>query len=176
MQSVVPCFPGSSHENQMAIASGLFPGSQKAESCLRTAQSNTSSDCFEPIWSIYKRQAGGITALHSWPADSNIKAAYDQSDSYLGYRPDYFINGSLSLQSQLDMVLQWLGKSESLRPGLILVNYDGLRKIALKRYNQSEIRSELIEIDRSLDSFFLQLYRNDILGCVNIAIVSDQGE
>ncbi|KAK5969638.1 hypothetical protein GCK32_002167, partial [Trichostrongylus colubriformis] len=92
---------------------------------------------------------------------------------------DYFesSNGhTRSLKEQLDQVMQWLVMPSSARPGLILVSNDELVSTLQKDASDKAVINVVNQFDHTLDAFFSYLLVNDILGCVNIAIVSDQGD
>ncbi|KAK6046456.1 hypothetical protein COOONC_16039, partial [Cooperia oncophora] len=122
---------------------------------------------FLQIWLSYKRQTGGRVAVHSWPTTSSM----------VDDLPDYFVPSSgfsHPLEEQLDQVTQWLSLPSSTRPGLVVVSNDDLVRTLQKEGSGEAVANVLDRIDRTLDSFFSRLLQANILGCVNIAIVSDQ--
>ncbi|PIO64049.1 hypothetical protein TELCIR_14334, partial [Teladorsagia circumcincta] len=71
-------------------------------------------------------------------------------------------------------VIQWLDMPSSTRPGLILVSNDDIIRTLRIDTSDKTVAGALDKLDHTLDSFFSRLQSSDILGCVNIAIVSDQ--
>ncbi|KAL6741370.1 hypothetical protein Aduo_014631 [Ancylostoma duodenale] len=167
-KAVLPCFPSQNNTNKLAIATGLFPQAQNFDSDAISGLINASDfGTKQPIWLAYKQQISGITALHSWPLHP-----FEDAD-----HPDYYLprNSSVSLEEQLNMVMNWLKMDSSARPGLIMVSSEDVQE-AFRASADESVMSELLpKLDRALNSFFAQLYDEALLDCVNIAIVSDEG-
>ncbi|RCN44686.1 type I phosphodiesterase / nucleotide pyrophosphatase [Ancylostoma caninum] len=167
-KAVLLCFPSYNVTNKLAIATGLFPQAQYFDPDNAGAAFNGSDfRAKQPIWLAFKGQTNGITALHSWPLHP-----FENAD-----HPDYYIprNSSVSFEEQLNMALNWLKMDSTVRPGLIMVSCDEIQEAFRTNADESMMRELLSKLDRSLSSFFTQLYDEALLDCVNIAIVSDEG-
>ncbi|XGW04069.1 hypothetical protein V3C99_015313 [Haemonchus contortus] len=163
-ESVYPCFGAENYTNSMAIVTGLFPESQGSYQ----SSNDSRAPLMEPIWVAYQKQTGGRVAVHSWPAAPHLDYGH----------PDYIVPStdySHPLQDQLDQVVKWLDMPLPNRPGLILVSNDDLIRALGRDSSDSAVTNALNRLDHNLDLFFTQLHLADILGCLNIVIVSDQG-
>ncbi|VDM53166.1 unnamed protein product [Angiostrongylus costaricensis] len=121
----------------------------------------------DPIWNAYKRH-GGRTACLFWPG-----CAYNIS----GSKPDINIpyNKSLPFRKRFDMIVDWLLLPQPHRPGLITAYIDQPDSAGHYEVNDKDIESALSEVDDHLWYLIKRLRNENLLRCVNLAIVSDHG-
>ncbi|CAJ0592011.1 unnamed protein product [Cylicocyclus nassatus] len=166
--AVYSSIPESNFTNSIAIATGMYPRWQGwLEGSPRGNEANmTNADDIKPIWQRYSEQTKGIAALHSWPLGP-----------FQAYRPDYYVasNEATLLEDQLTAALRWLRMEATLRPGLVMIKSDEVRKILETAESAAVAQRLLSELNGVLVKFFAELFREGILECMNIVILSDEG-
>ncbi|KAK5982816.1 Ectonucleotide pyrophosphatase/phosphodiesterase C27A7.1 [Trichostrongylus colubriformis] len=117
----------------------------------------------DPIWNIYKRH-GGRTACIFWSGCAhNISGRPDISPPY---------NKGLPFRHRFDMILNWLLQPESTRPGLITAYLDQPDSAG---HYYADVSYQLTQLDNDLRYLIQRLDAEDLLPCINLVLVSDQG-
>ncbi|KAJ1357975.1 hypothetical protein KIN20_016258 [Parelaphostrongylus tenuis] len=178
-ERVYPSFPSRTFPNHYTIVTGLYPESHGIvdnsiydESLSDTLQSmkTTKNQGFyqgDPIWNVYKRY-GGRTACLFWPG-----CAYNIS----GLKPDINVpyNKSLPIRQRFDMIVEWLRLPLRHRPGLITAYIEEPDSAGHYQTTDKDIESTLLDIDNHLWYLIKRLRDENLLNCVNLAVVSDHG-
>uniref|UniRef100_A0A5S6QDS5 NUC domain-containing protein n=1 Tax=Trichuris muris TaxID=70415 RepID=A0A5S6QDS5_TRIMR len=177
-------YPTKTFPNHYTIATGLYPevhgivdnqmydpnvGQTEDDHQFSMVHSeNTKWWLGEPIWNTV--QANGLkSAAYFWPgSDREIN----------GTRPTYWLpyDRKASYYGRFDKVLDWLNLPQNQRPSIINVYLNEPDETGHRFGPESkEIREKLIFLDGLLNYFFISLWRNDLVHCVNTIILADHG-
>ncbi|CAB3399011.1 unnamed protein product [Caenorhabditis bovis] len=179
-EKVYPSYPSKTFPNHYSIVTGLYPESHgitdnsvydPSLSPILESMKATKYDNFfkgEPIWSVFKRVAGGRAHCLFW-----VGCAYNAT----GYAPDIApsYNQELPLRNRVDQIIDWLLLPESERPGLITAYLHEPDNAGHYQIDDEDVDRELAEIDNDLDYMMSRLNQENLLECINLVILSDHG-
>ncbi|GAB6031025.1 hypothetical protein CHUAL_007843 [Chamberlinius hualienensis] len=174
-----PVFPTKTFPNHYSIATGLFPAHHgiidntmydpvmKKYFSIRSPEA-TKKEWWsgEPIWKTAKKQ-GVKTATYFWPG-SDVN----------GQRADYYVpyNRSTPFAERIRQVFRWLDLPEKDRPDFITAYFEEPDSTGHKYGPQSEnVKEALKKVDYFIDVLMEGLHLRNLIGCVNLIIVSDHG-
>ncbi|CAJ0596918.1 unnamed protein product [Cylicocyclus nassatus] len=177
---VYPSFPSQTFPNHITIATGLSPGhngivgnyiydlniSSKPEYLGTSFMDGHLTK--EPIWSVYQRETKRKAASIMWIGSTHNTTHFMQPHYKVSFKVD------MSADEKLDQALDWLLLEGDERPGLILV-YNLEPDYTGHLTSGPEVDEAIKSVDKSLERFLQKLKEKDILGCVNIVILSDHG-
>ncbi|CAI2353944.1 unnamed protein product [Caenorhabditis sp. 36 PRJEB53466] len=177
---VYPSFPSKTFPNHYSIVTGLYPESHgitdnsvfdpTISPALESMKSTKYAKYFvgEPIWSVYKRKTGNKANCLFW-----VGCAYNNS----GYPPDVApeYNQELPFRNRIDMVIDWLKLPADERPGLITAYLHEPDNAGHYQVDEEDVDEKLAEIDDNLDYLMSRLSEENLLECINFAILSDHG-
>ena len=181
-EAIIPCFPSKTFPNHYTLATGLYPGEHgivansfynselKKKYSLSNRKAVTNADFYggEPIW-VTAEKNGLKAATCFWPgSEAAIK----------GVRPSYWVkyNGSLSYESRLDSVHNWLSLPYSQRPKLVMFYVEEPDMTGHKAGPDSEqLKTKIAELDKYLKSVRNRLAQLPIADSINFILLSDHG-
>uniref|UniRef100_A0A8R1HXJ0 Extracellular Endonuclease subunit A domain-containing protein n=1 Tax=Caenorhabditis japonica TaxID=281687 RepID=A0A8R1HXJ0_CAEJA len=122
----------------------------------------------EPIWSVYKRLTGRPAHCLFWVG------CYHNNT---GYKPDvsFDYNQSLSLDSRIETLLDWLRLPKETRPGLINAYLHQPDEAGHNQKSPKDVDDALAMVDEYMDKLFTAFHKENLLECINLVIVSDHG-
>ncbi|CAI4223005.1 unnamed protein product [Auanema sp. JU1783] len=178
-ERVIPCFPSRTFPNHYAIATGLYPESHgivdnniydPTIAPIPQSTKNTKHDELwmgTPIWKAYHDQTNKKTACLFWPG-----CAYNIS----GYKPEHSptYDKSVALDDRFELVHKWLAEED--HPELVLAYVEQPDSAGHNQKSEKEVDDALEELDHVLNKFLTNLHNDNLLDCINIAIVSDHGK
>ncbi|CAJ0596917.1 unnamed protein product [Cylicocyclus nassatus] len=177
---VYPSFPSETFPNHVTIATGFSPGHTgivgnyiydvNISSVPEYLGTNFTDEHLtkEPIWSVYQRETKRKAASIMWIGSGVNTSHFIQPHYYVPY------NGDMGADEKLDQALNWLLLGGDERPGLIMV-YNLEPDKTGHATPGPEVYEAVKSVDKSLERFLQKLRDNDILGCVNVVILSDHG-
>ncbi|KHN78351.1 Ectonucleotide pyrophosphatase/phosphodiesterase C27A7.1 [Toxocara canis] len=176
-----PSYPSKTFPNHYTIVTGLYPEShgivdnsiydeQVTDSEKYFKKNSLCSDWYkgEPIWNTVSKN-NRKSAVFYWPG-SEV--------SIQGLPPTYRMpyNRTTPFSTRIEGVINWLRLPEADRPSFIAMYMeqpDG-EGHWWGPYSD-EVNSALIYVDAMLNYLIFQLEKAELLGCVNIVLVSDHG-
>lgn len=180
-KSLIPCFPSKTFPNHYSIATGLyvenhgivlnaFTDSLAGDFRLsdRNAVSNGNFYLGEPIWVTAEKQ-NLRTACFYWPgSEAAIK----------GVRPDCWMkyDESVSLETRIDSVIQWLSRPVAKRPHLIMWYWQEPDHTGHDKGPFAPETRQMVEhLDSLVGLFFKKLNRLAVADSINLVFTSDHG-
>lgn len=176
-----PVFPTKTFPNHFTIVTGLWPEShgivdnKMYDPELKTLFKLGNKESFkprwwegEPIWVTVEKQ-GKKAATFFWPG-SDVKI-HD-------IRPSYYFkyNEKIPWQSRVEIILAWLDLPSDRRPSFMSLYVNEPDNAGHDYGPHSEQVDETLELlEIMLDRLMAGLQERNLLGCVNILIVSDHG-
>ncbi|HYI94153.1 MAG TPA: ectonucleotide pyrophosphatase/phosphodiesterase [Bryobacteraceae bacterium] len=177
-EALIPSFPSSTFPNFFTLATGLRPQNHGIVG-MRFYDPDVGQEFFyqktapeghwysgSPIWSLAEQQ-GMRTAAFYWPgSEAEIQ----------GFRPTYFrtYDGSVSHETRVRQVLQWLSLPEASRPHFVMLYFSDVDTAAHAHGPDSEeVRTAVAVVDNTIGGLLgsLQAIRPE----VNVIVVSDHG-
>lgn len=177
-----PVFPTKTFPNHYSIVTGLYPESHgiidnnmyhpklKRAFSVRRGQDNYNPVWWEaePLWVTAEKQ-GKITGTYFWPG-SEIKIN--------GTRPTYYFKYSnkVSWKRRLDTIMSWLDLPQESRPSFMTLYINEPDHASHAHGPESQqVNRVLNKLDSFIELMIMALQRKNLLGCVDIIIVSDHG-
>ncbi|XP_067144150.1 venom phosphodiesterase 2-like isoform X1 [Centruroides vittatus] len=177
-----PVFPTKTFPNHYSIVTGLYPESHgiidnniydpklRRLFSVRRGQDNYNPIWWEaePLWVTAEKQ-GKITGTYFWPG-SEIKIN--------GTRPTYYIkyNNKVSWKTRLETILSWLELPEESRPSFLTLYINEPDHASHAHGPESpQVNAVLAKLDSFIELMITSLQQRNLLGCINIIIVSDHG-
>lgn len=178
-KSMQPCYPTKTFPNHYSIATGLYPdrhgivnntfydpATQQIFSLKTSAKRDAQFYGGNPIWNLAEEQ-GVRTASFFWPgSDTGVKSPsiyriYDDTVSY---------------ESRIDTVIDWLNLPESERPHLITLYFDQPDETGHNFGPLSEENKKMVsKIDAVIGQLMQKVAVLPISGEINLIVVSDHG-
>ncbi|PAV61098.1 hypothetical protein WR25_25338 isoform B [Diploscapter pachys] len=179
-ERVLPSYPSRTFPNHYTIVTGLYPESHlivdnnvfdPSISPNLESMKNTKYKEFwggDPIWSVYKRETGGIAYCFFY-----LGCTYNTT----GYAPDIApqFNPNVPFREIMNTVIEWLRAPKGQRPGVITAYFDQPDNIGHYHKSDDQVNKELSILDDDIDYFLTTLHDSGVLDCVNLAILSDHG-
>lgn len=181
-RGLVPVFPTKTFPNHYSLVTGLHPGTHgivannihdaRRDRWFSLSNRDAVGDAAwwggEPIWVALER-AGRPTAPLFWPGS---EAAIG------GLRPRYWqaYDGALSNEARGDRLLGWLDRPSADRPVFLTLYMSDVDDAGHRHGPDSpEVEAAVARVDAALGHFVEGLERRDLLGRVNVIVVSDHG-
>lgn len=178
-KSMQPSYPTKTFPNHYSIATGLYPdhhgivnnaffdkATQKMFNLQTAAKREAQFYGGNPIWNLAEEQ-GVKSACYYWPgSDTGVKS------------PSIFkiYDDTVSYESRIDTVVDWLSLPESERPHLITLYFDQPDKTGHQFGPLSdENKKTVAEVDSVLGQLMKRLDALPISKEINLIVVSDHG-
>jgi len=179
---LVPVFPTKTFPNHYSLVTGLHPGThgivannihdEERDEWFSLSNREAVGDAAwwggEPIWVALER-AGRPTAPLFWPGS---EAAIG------GFRPRHWqpYDGALSNEARGDRLLGWLDLPAADRPAFLTLYMSEVDDAGHRHGPDSpEVDAAVARVDGALGHFVEGLERRNLLGRVNVIVVSDHG-
>ncbi|XP_064485176.1 venom phosphodiesterase-like, partial [Ornithodoros turicata] len=175
-----PTFPSATFPNHMTLVTGLYAeshgtiDSKMYDPVLKDTFRASSRDSkwwdTEPIWSTVER-SGKKSYTFFWPGSDN---------KINGTRPSRYFNfprfNLPSLVTQVEVILSWLDlPKEDIPSFMTLYSHEPDSVFHMFGPESNQGNESLDRVEKMLNRLMSGLYERNLLGCINIIVVSDHG-
>jgi len=181
-EGLIPVYPSKTFPSHYSIVTGLYPGNHgiisnnmydsgmDAEFHLddRTAVEDSRWWGGEPIWVTAESQ-GVQSATLFWPGSETEIGGFRPTD----WRP---YDESMTFESRVDQVLEWLDRGKKRRPQLITLYFEYPNDVShVYGPEAPESFASIREVDARIGDLLTGIGRRRLAKSVNLIIVSDHG-